>query len=71
MLIFRSEEHVDRWSAARDLARGAVLSPEIAWQLAHAWYEDKLDPHWRRHTLEEAETLFESLGLTAPFWRLH
>lgn len=70
MLLFRDEEHVDRWCAARDLPRGAVVSPEQAWRLAHGWYRDKVNPAWRRHTLEEAEALFEAVGLTGEFWKL-
>ncbi len=70
MLLFRSEEHVDRWCAAKHLPKGAVFSPKTAWRLAHAWYHHKMDPNWRRHTLEEAAALLVSLGLTGPFWNL-
>lgn len=70
MLIFRSEEHIDRWNGARELERGAVLTPEVAWELARDWYQDKVDPHWRRHTVEETEALFKRLGLQGEFWRL-
>jgi hypothetical protein len=70
MLLFRSEEHVDRWAGARGIARGAVLTPAQVWGLGRAWYADRLDPTWRRRGVEEAETLFRSLGLTGPFWRL-
>lgn len=70
MLIFRSEEHVDRWCAARDLSRGALLSLEQAWALASDWYRDKVRPDWRRHTVDETEALLARLGLTGPFWRL-
>ena len=70
MLIFRSEEHIDRWTAARELSRGAVLSPQVAWELAREWYRDKLHPHWRRHSLEETEALFVRLGLNDAFWAL-
>lgn len=70
MLIFRSEEHIDRWCAPREIPRGAVLSAQIAWELARAWYEDKVHAHWRRHTVDEAEALFMSLGLTEAFWQL-
>jgi len=70
MLIFRSEEHVDRWCAARELSRGAVLSAALAWVLAREWYGDRLHPHWRRHTVDETEALFTRLGLTDPFWSL-
>ena len=70
MLLFRDEEHVDRWCAARDLARGGLMTPDQAWRLARAWYAGKLSPAWRRHTLEEAEALLADAGLAGPFWNL-
>lgn len=70
MLLFRDEEHVRRWCRWRDLEMGAVLTPEQAWKLALGWYEDKLRPDWRRHTVEEAEALLAEVGLTGPFWDL-
>lgn len=70
MLLFRAEEHIDRWCRARDLARGATVTPQQGWQLAYAWYKDKVKPEWRRNTLEEAETLLAEIGLTSPFWNL-
>ncbi len=68
MLLFRSEEHVERWCERERLSRGAVFSPEIGWRLAHAWYHHKMSPTWRRHTADEAEALLASLGLTGEFW---
>lgn len=70
MLLFRSEEHIDRWCRARDLQQGAALTPDQGWRLAQGWYKDKLKPEWRRHTLEEAEALLSDVGLTGPFWNL-
>lgn len=70
MLLFRAEEHVARWCEAHELPRGAMLSPEQGWQLARGWYGHKLEPDWRRHTLEEAEALLAEVGLTGPFWNL-
>ena len=70
MLLFRAEEHIDRWCQTRDLTRGATLTPQQGWQLAYGWYKDKLKPEWRRHTLEEAETLIANVGLTGAFWNL-
>lgn len=70
MLIFRSEEHIDRWAAVRDLPRGAVLSLPTAWELARDWYKDKVNPQWRRHTVDETEALFKRLHLEGEFWRL-
>ena len=71
MLLFRSEEHVERWCEAWRLDRGAVLAPEQAWRLARAWYAvDRREPTWRRPTVDECETLFAELGLTGEFWKL-
>jgi hypothetical protein len=70
MLAFRSETHVDRWCEQTALDRGAAFPLEAAWQLADAWYRDRLRPNWRRRTADDAEQLFSSLGLTGPFWKL-
>ncbi len=70
MLLFRSEEHARQWRDARGLPGATSLSLETGWRLARAWYTRKLDPDWRRHTIEEAEALFAGLGLTGEFWRL-
>ena len=70
MRLFRSEEHIERWCAARDLPLGGTMTPEQCWRLAEAWYADKLSPDWRRKTLDEAEATLASIDLTAPFWNL-
>jgi Alkylmercury lyase len=70
MLAFRSEEHVGRWSEQRHIPVGALFTPEQMWQLAHAWYADRLTPDWRRRTPKESESLFSEIGLTGEFWRL-
>ena len=71
MLFFRSEEHVDRWCQQWRLPRGAMLSLDQAWRLASAWFHaDRGAAEWRRPTIDEVESLFASLGLTGPFWRL-
>ena len=70
MLFFRSEEHLDRWCAFRGLPRGGTMSPEQCWQLALAWYADKLTPDWRRKTRDESEAALNSIELSEPFWTL-
>ena len=70
MLLFRSEEHVDRWCAARGSSQGALLSLEQMWGLARAWYGERLAPDWRKRTPEEAQRVLDDLGLAGPFWRL-
>jgi hypothetical protein len=70
MLLFRSEEHVTAWCRTRGRPPGAVFSVERMWDLASAWYGDRLSPGFRRRTPDEAEALFASVGLTGDFWRL-
>lgn len=70
MLLFRSEEHVQKWYRGRGIAIGANLTLEQQWELARLWYSDRMSPDWRRRTPEEAEAVFASLGLTGEFWRL-
>ena len=70
MQLFRSEEHVERWCRQRGRDVGAVFSLLQMWDLADAWYRDRLSPEFRRRTPEEAEALFASIGLTGDAWRL-
>lgn len=67
MQLFRSEEHARRAGAGE---RRDVLTLRQAVALAHAWYARKLQPDWHRHTADDAETLFRSLGFDMDFWRL-
>jgi hypothetical protein len=41
-----------------------------AWDLSQMWYGNRLDPDFRRPTVDEARAIFASVGLTGPFWRL-
>jgi hypothetical protein len=70
MLLFRAEEHIDRWCSQWNQPRGATLSIQQAWELARAWYGNKMRRDWRRATLEETEALLARIGLTGPFWSL-
>jgi len=71
MLLFRSEEHVEKWLKDWRLPRGEIFSMDQCFRLAKAWYSpDRRDPDWRRKTVDEAEALFRELGLTSPFWNL-
>ncbi len=70
MLLFRAEEHIENWRRQWNQPRGATLTIDQAWRLANAWYPNKMDPDWRRATLDETEALLANLGLTGPFWNL-
>lgn len=71
MLLFRSEEHADRWCRRWGQPRGEVLSSEQIWGLAKMWYrEDRRESGWRRKTPQEAQQIFADLGLVSDFWQL-
>ena len=69
MLLFRSEDHVDRWCATRHIARGAMFTPEQMWMVAVPWHGARLSREWRRFTPDEAQAVFDRAGLTGAFWR--
>ena len=71
MLLFRSEEHIDRWCEAWKRERGGVMTLDQGWRLAVAWYgPDRRAPEWRRRTADEVEQVFGEVGLTSPFWNV-
>ena len=52
------------------MVRCAIMTPEQAWQLALGWFQHKVSPDWRRHTVEETAALLGEIGLTGPFWNV-
>jgi hypothetical protein len=70
MLLFRSEQHVDRWCRQWSRPRGATLSLDQCWRLATEWYGDRLSREWRPKTTAEAQAALERIGLTGSFWKL-
>jgi len=69
MLLFRSEDEIDAWCAARTEPRGETLSLDIVWALSQAWYGNRISPSYRGRTQEEARRVFAEVGLTSPFWQ--
>jgi hypothetical protein len=68
MNLFRSEEHVARWLGTRE--PGATIPVTKLSELAHAWWDDRLDPEWRPHTRGQNQAILDHLGLTGDFWQL-
>ena len=68
MNLFRSEGHVSRWLDGR--TPGVTIPVTKLSELAHAWWDDRLDPNWRPHTRDQNQAILEGLGLTGEFWRL-
>lgn len=70
MLLFRSEQHVDRWCSQWNRPRGGTLNLDQGWKLAKLWYGERLDPGWRPRSTAEAESVFQQVGLVGQFWKL-
>lgn len=71
MLLFRDEEHVERWCRQWHLPVGAILSLPTAWQLAQAWFgADRSELSWTRPSPGDVEAIFARLGLDGDFWKL-
>jgi hypothetical protein len=68
MLLFRSEETVLAWCAARNLRVRPMVSLDQLWVLAREWYENRLTPDSRRPGPDEMREIFARIGLSDPFW---
>jgi hypothetical protein len=68
MLLFRSEEMVERWCRRIGVERGETLTPEQVWELSKLWYHNRLSVDYHGRTAEEAEKIFRQVGLGSEFW---
>jgi hypothetical protein len=69
MLLFRSEEHLDRWLADGH-PKGERMTLDRQWELAVRWFAGRHLPGWHKRNADEAAEVFSSVGLTSDFWRL-
>lgn len=75
-LVFREHDgsaepdEVSAWCERYGIARGEVVPLARVAELARVWYGNHLSPEWRKPTASEAQAIFESVGLTAPHWRV-
>lgn len=69
-MLFRSEDEVDAWSQQTGQPRGEILSLSQTWALAQRWYHDRLRADFHGRTADEAQQIFQRLGLTSPAWSL-
>lgn len=69
-MLFRSEEHVDRWCSQWNRPRGESMSLAQGWMLAQLWYGNRLDPEWRSKSTPEVRAVFAQVGLLGDFWQL-
>jgi hypothetical protein len=70
VLLFRDAEHVAQWCDAHAIVQGVVVPVAQVWELAKVWYGRHLDRKWRKWTTDEAQEIFDRVGLTGEFWAL-
>ena len=68
MLLFRSEERVGEWCEERGVEPRPLVTVPQLWQLATAWYSNRLDATARRPGPDEIRAIFARIGLSDPFW---
>jgi hypothetical protein len=69
MMLFRSEEDIDRWCAATGEPRGEVVPLQQIWHLSRLWYGNRMDPNFRGRSADQVVDVFRQAGLTSDFWR--
>jgi hypothetical protein len=68
MNLFRSDEHIARWLGGRPPR--ATVPVETLCDLAHAWWDTRLQPDWTPRTRDENQAILDRLGLVGTFWQL-
>ncbi|MCL4296824.1 MAG: alkylmercury lyase family protein [Anaerolineae bacterium] len=70
MLLFRSEEVLQRWCETNHRSRGEVLSVSQVWELSQEWYSNRLLVEYHGRSLAQVEAIFKQVGLVSPFWSI-
>ena len=70
MLLFRSEEWVDKWCKRYNLERGEMLSLQKVWELSKLWYGNRMSLEYHGRSMEQVAEIFKQAGLTSKFWYL-
>jgi hypothetical protein len=68
MLFFRSEEALNDWCNARQHPRRPTAKLPQLWQMAVAWYSNRLSVQAHRPDSNEVRQIFARIGLTDTFW---
>jgi hypothetical protein len=45
------------------------MSIELLWKLSQRWYQDRMSSEYHGRSIEQAQEIFEDLGLTSDFWQ--
>jgi len=70
MLLFQSEEWIDKWCKRKDLKHGEVLTLQQVWELSKLWYDNRLSLEYHGRSIEQVAEIFKQAGLTSQFWHV-
>ena len=70
MLLFRSEEWVEKWCKRNNLETGEMLSIQQVWELSKLWYGNRMSLEYHGRSMEQVAKVFKQAGLTSKFWYL-
>jgi hypothetical protein len=70
LLPFRGGRELRDWSARHGIGPGMPVPLETLLDLSRHWYGGHLRADWKKHSVAEAQAIFERVGLTGDFWRL-
>jgi hypothetical protein len=68
MLLFRSEEWIDKWCVRNHLERGEVLTIGQVWELSRLWYGNRMSVEYHGRSIEQVSEIFKDIGLMSKFW---
>lgn len=70
MLIFQSEEWVDKWCKRNNLERGEMLTTQQVWELSKLWYGNRMSLEYHGRSMEQVADVFRQAGLISKFWNV-
>jgi hypothetical protein len=70
MLLFRSEEWIDKWCERNHLERGEILTIGQVWELSKLWYGNRMSVEYHGRSIEQVAEIFRQAGLKSRFWYL-
>ncbi len=68
MLLFQSEEWVDKWCERNHLECGEFLKIGQVWELSKLWYHNRLSVDFHGRNIEQVAEVFRQAGLQSKFW---
>jgi hypothetical protein len=68
MLLFRSEEWIDKWCERNHLERGEILTIGQVWRLSRLWYANRMSVEYHGRSIEQVAEVFKLAGFKSKFW---